>query len=102
MDHNPTLPLSFDIRATLIMLTYVVLTVAALISIFRIRHDRAGSKFLWSALVIVLPLIGPAAWFLLGAPPLRRRAKLQWMPHSATGFAPTSLQAVSARIRAGG
>ncbi|MCL2533163.1 MAG: PLD nuclease N-terminal domain-containing protein [Nocardiaceae bacterium] len=52
-------------------------SLAALISILRIRHDRAGSKFWWSALVIVLPLIGPAAWFLLGAPPLRRRVKLQ-------------------------
>ncbi|MFE3290235.1 PLD nuclease N-terminal domain-containing protein [Rhodococcus sp. NPDC059234] len=77
MDHNPTVPLSFDIQATLIMLAYALLTVAALVSIFRTRHDGAGSKFWWSALVIVLPLIGPAAWFLLGAPPLRRRAKLQ-------------------------
>lgn len=77
MDHNPTLPLSFDIQATLVMFTVAALTVAALISIFRIRHDRAGSKFWWSAFVIVLPLIGPAAWFLLGAPPLRRRAELQ-------------------------
>jgi ABC-type uncharacterized transport system permease subunit len=77
VDHNPTVPLSFDIQVALIMLTYAMLTIAALISILRTRHDRAGSKFWWSALVIVLPLIGPAAWFLLGAPPLRRRAKLQ-------------------------
>ncbi|CAM3074252.1 PLDc N-terminal domain-containing protein [Prescottella defluvii] len=68
-------PLSFDIRATLIMLAYALLTAAALVSIFRTRHDRAGSKFWWSVLVIALPVLGAAAWFLLGAPPLRRRAR---------------------------
>ncbi|WP_430331494.1 PLDc N-terminal domain-containing protein [Rhodococcus sp. ACT016] len=76
-EHDVLLPLSFDIQATLIMLAYPSLVIAALISIFRVPHDRAGSKFWWSALVIVLPLIGAAAWFLFGAPPLRRRAKLQ-------------------------
>lgn len=75
MDHNPTLPLSFDIQATLIMLAHALLTAAALVSIFRTRHDRSGSKFWWSALVIVLPLVGAAAWFLLGAPSLRRQAR---------------------------
>lgn len=77
MEHNPTVPLSFDIQATLIMLAYALLTIAALVSIFRTRHDRVGSNLWWSALIIVLPLIGPAAWFLLGAPPLRRRTMLQ-------------------------
>lgn len=77
VEHNPTVPLSFDIQATLIMLAYVLLTIAALVSMFRTHHDRVGSKFWWSALIIVLPLIGPAVWFLLGAPPLRRRTKLQ-------------------------
>ncbi|MBM4471187.1 PLDc N-terminal domain-containing protein [Prescottella equi] len=76
MEHNPTVPLSFDIRTTLIVFAYVALTITALVSIFRITHDRAGSKFWWSALTIVLPFIGAAAWFLFGAPPLRRRAKL--------------------------
>ncbi|WP_137723322.1 PLDc N-terminal domain-containing protein [Prescottella subtropica] len=75
MDHTATLPLSFDIRVTVIVLVYVGLIVAALVSIFRTRHDRVGSKFWWSALVVVLPVIGPAAWFLFGAPPLRRRAR---------------------------
>ncbi len=69
------LPLSIDIQATLIMLGYVLLTIAALISILRTPHDRAGSKFWWSATIISLPLIGAAAWFLFGAPPLRRRAR---------------------------
>ena len=76
MDHNPTLPLSFDVQATLVVLAYIVLAIAALVSIFRITHDRTGSRFWWSALTIVLPFIGAAAWFLFGAPPLRRRARL--------------------------
>lgn len=74
MDHNPTVPLSFDIATALLMLAYVLLTIAALVSIFRTRHDRAGSKFWWSALVVVIPFLGAAAWFLLGAPPLRRQS----------------------------
>ncbi|WP_305093965.1 PLDc N-terminal domain-containing protein [Prescottella sp. R16] len=67
--NNPTVPLIFDIQ----VLVIVGLTVAALVSIFRTRHDRAGSKFWWSVLTVVLPVIGPAAWFLFGAPPLRKR-----------------------------
>ena len=42
MEHNPTVPLSFDIRTTLIVFAYVALTITALVSIFRITHDRAG------------------------------------------------------------
>lgn len=76
MDRNPTVPLMFDIQVTLIMLGYIVLAIAAFVSIFRIPHDRAGSKFWWTLLVVVLPYVGAAAWFLFGAPPLRRRAKL--------------------------
>ena len=56
------------------MLGYFLLTIAALISIFRTPHDRAASKFWWSALVIVIP-VGTAARFLFGAPPLRRRGQ---------------------------
>ena len=57
------------------MLGYSLLTTAALISIFRTPHDRAASKFWWSAIVIVIPLVGAAAGFPFGAPPLRRRAQ---------------------------
>ncbi|MBX9151973.1 hypothetical protein [Rhodococcus qingshengii] len=46
MEHNPTVPLSIDIQETLIMLAYVLLAIAAFVSIFRTRHDRVGSK-LW-------------------------------------------------------
>ncbi|MFF1946431.1 PLDc N-terminal domain-containing protein [Rhodococcus qingshengii] len=60
------------------VLGYFLLAIAALVSIFRTPHDRAASKFWWSVLVIVIPIVGAAAWFLFGAPPLRRRA----LPHS--------------------
>ena len=64
---NPTVPIGADITWIIMVLVYFILTIAALVSIFRTRHDRAASKFWWSALVIVIPLVGAAAWFPIGS-----------------------------------
>lgn len=72
---NLTVPIGADITWTMMMLGYLLLAIAALVSIFRTPHDRAASKFWWSALVIVMPVVGAAGWILFGAPSLRRRAQ---------------------------
>ncbi|MFC9790485.1 PLDc N-terminal domain-containing protein [Rhodococcus sp. NPDC127528] len=61
---NPTIPLGFDLATTGFVTFWAVLTVAALVSVSRSQHDRLGSKFWWSALIIALPCLGASAWFL--------------------------------------
>jgi hypothetical protein len=64
MEFDATIPLGYDIAYTVIVALWAILTGAALVSVFRTHHDRSGSKFWWSALVIALPVLGASAWFL--------------------------------------
>ncbi|MGI8498094.1 MAG: PLD nuclease N-terminal domain-containing protein [Gemmatimonadaceae bacterium] len=40
--------------------------VAALFSIWLGRHHSVKAKILWTVISLLLPLIGPLSWFLLG------------------------------------
>jgi hypothetical protein len=44
----------------------VITGVAALVSIWLGRHHSVRAKIVWTVVVIVIPVIGPAAWFVLG------------------------------------
>ncbi|HEY9449549.1 MAG TPA: PLD nuclease N-terminal domain-containing protein [Gemmatimonadaceae bacterium] len=44
----------------------LVLCVAALISVWTGRYHSTASRIVWTVVVIILPIVGPAAWFLLG------------------------------------
>ncbi|SDE44378.1 PLD nuclease N-terminal domain-containing protein [Rhodococcus tukisamuensis] len=65
---NPTLPLAYDIAFTAVAVVWIALTTAALVSVSRSEPDRAGSRYWWCAVVVVLPFLGALAWFLFGAP----------------------------------
>lgn len=41
-------------------------SVAALLSIWLGRQHATRVKVIWTVLVIVIPILGPAAWFVLG------------------------------------
>jgi uncharacterized membrane protein len=56
---------SFDWPRWLLALA-LVLCLAALISIWIGRHHSAASKILWTFVVILIPILGPIAWFALG------------------------------------
>ncbi len=60
--HNPTVPIGFDIAWSVFMLLWIVLTVTAVVSIVRSDADPVA-KIGWSALSVILPIVGPAAWF---------------------------------------
>jgi hypothetical protein len=51
-----------------------VLIMAVLISIARNRNHTSGGKAVWALVVLALPVLGPAAWFLIGrrAPSARK------------------------------
>lgn len=50
----------------------IVTAVAALVSIWLGRHHSTRAKIVWTVVVLVIPILGPAAWFALGRE--RRRA----------------------------
>ena len=64
---EPMVPIGFDIAWTAMVAAWAILTITALVSVFRADHDRWGGKFWWSALVVALPIFGALAWFAFGA-----------------------------------
>ncbi len=46
-----------------IALVVVAVAVVAIVSVFRDREITGGSRALWLAIVLVLPLLGPAVYF---------------------------------------
>ena len=44
----------------------VITGVAALASIWLGRHHSVRAKIVWTVVVLVIPIIGPVAWFVLG------------------------------------
>ena len=58
-------PLGLDVF-TWIGAACFVATVLALTSIWRARSHSVKTKVIWTAIVVVLPIIGAVAWFFLG------------------------------------
>ena len=52
---------------------YVVVTIAALTSIWHSRLHGRSAKAVWTAMVTLLPFIGAVAWAALGRVPRDRR-----------------------------
>ncbi|HEU4641203.1 MAG TPA: PLD nuclease N-terminal domain-containing protein [Gemmatimonadaceae bacterium] len=44
----------------------VIAGVAALTSIWLGRHHSRSAKVVWTVIVLVIPILGPIGWFLLG------------------------------------
>jgi hypothetical protein len=53
----------------------LILGVAALLSIWLGRHHSRKAKWLWTVIVVVLPILGGAGWFLLGHQRTHNRAR---------------------------
>ena len=47
----------------IILITYLAITLAALITVARSTLDF-GNKLVWAVVIVVLPLVGPAAWWV--------------------------------------
>lgn len=44
----------------------IILLVSALLSIWMGRHHSRQAKVLWTVIVILIPVLGPVGWFVLG------------------------------------
>ncbi|MDN3311288.1 PLDc N-terminal domain-containing protein [Microbacterium oryzae] len=70
---DPLLPAPSDILWSVSFVLSIALMVAALVSIARgARRLTAGQALCWSVLSILVPVLGPAAWFAIGT---RTRAR---------------------------
>ena len=57
---------------TWIGLALFLLVIMALRSVWRSPKHARKVKIIWSAVVVLLPLVGPLAWFVLGRDRRRR------------------------------
>lgn len=71
----------------LILAIPVAIAVYAFIDVVTTRGPLArGPKWLWAIAVLVLPLVGAAAWFLLGRPRRTRPAARSVAPDDDVDF----------------
>ncbi|WP_241248974.1 PLD nuclease N-terminal domain-containing protein [Agrococcus sp. KRD186] len=65
---NPLLPAGYDLIWSGIVLVVVVLAVTALWQALRSKHYSGGQQLMWALLIVVAPVLGALAWFVLGRP----------------------------------
>lgn len=68
---NPLLPAGYDIAWTLVLVSVLALTVTALWQALRSRAHTGGEQLLWALVIVVAPVLGSIAWFVLGRAPRR-------------------------------
>ncbi|QBJ94987.1 PLDc_N domain-containing protein [Rhodococcus sp. ABRD24] len=68
-EHDPTLPLAFDIAWMALVLLWLILVVSTSISVLRARHITTPAKIAWILLVLALPVLGSLLWLLIGNKP---------------------------------
>lgn len=71
-EHNPTLPLAYDITWTVIAVAWLALVITTTVSVLRAGHTSGAAKIAWILIVLALPVLGSLAWFALGSTPAAR------------------------------
>ena len=70
---NPLLPAWYDLLWSGITVALLALTVVAFVSFFRTPLDSRLQALGWALLILLVPVVGPTAWFALGRPAARAR-----------------------------
>ncbi|MFK0402924.1 PLD nuclease N-terminal domain-containing protein [Microbacterium sp. NPDC090225] len=65
MDANPLVPAAYDIVFSLVWLVVCAYAVVALVSAVRDRRTDGIRFLLWFLIIVLLPVIGPTAWFVI-------------------------------------
>lgn len=74
MDVNPVLPAGFEILGWVFAAAYVGFLLWALVTLAMSRSATAGTRIAWLAFIVIVPVIGSAAWLAFR---LTRRAAQQ-------------------------
>ncbi|GLK15601.1 PLDc N-terminal domain-containing protein [Herbiconiux flava] len=62
---EPVVPLGFEIGGALVAVVWLTLLVGALIGVVRSQTLSGAQRVLWMAAVLLLPLVGALAWWVL-------------------------------------
>ena len=62
---EPVMPPSFGILGFLLIVN-AILFISALISVARNRTYTSGGTVVWALIVLVVPVLGPVLWFVIG------------------------------------
>lgn len=65
---DPLLPAGYDVVWTLVLVGLAALTVAALWQALRSKAHTGTQQLLWALVIVVAPVLGSLAWFVLGRP----------------------------------
>lgn len=60
---NPLVPTALDGTLEIVSLVALLLAIAAFISLIRTTSPSGRPLFAWALVVLLVPFIGPAAWF---------------------------------------
>lgn len=64
---NPLIPVASDVAWSVCVLLAATLAVVALVSLVRTATRLSAAESLgWTALVVLIPVIGPVAWLAIG------------------------------------
>lgn len=66
-EHNPLIPVGYDIVWSIVTVLVVALTIVALVTLARsARRLTATQALIWTAVVLLAPILGPIAWLTIG------------------------------------
>lgn len=63
---NPLIPTAYDVVMSALVMLAIVYSIAAIISMLRIRSLNGGRFLVWLLLVLAAPVLGATAWFVYG------------------------------------
>jgi hypothetical protein len=73
---EPVVPFGFEIGGALVAVVWLALLIGALIGVVRSQALSGAQRVLWIAAILLLPLVGALAWWVLwlvGRSAARRR-----------------------------
>lgn len=65
---NPLLPASYDLIWSGVVVVVLALMVTALWQALRSKAHTGGQQLMWALVIVVAPVVGAIAWFVLGRP----------------------------------
>lgn len=65
---NPLMPAGYDLAWTLIVIAVLALMLTALWQALRSKAHTGGQQLLWALVILIAPVVGSLAWFVLGRP----------------------------------
>ena len=67
MDTNPVIPFGANLALVIWLVLVATLTIAALVhAALRAKQMTPLLTVVWVAIIVVVPVIGPIAWFVIG------------------------------------